>query len=219
MSNPKWVQIALAEQGQAEVAGKVNNPRIVEYHATTSLKALDDETPWCASFVSWCFVQAGLNSGRSARALDWEFWGVPLASPVLGAVVTFKRQGGGHVGFYMGERDGKWLILGGNQSNRVSIALYKPADHTSIRWPADVPLPNAIAPLRKSGVIQGSVLAGVASVAQIGTALVEQKEAVETAQGYIGQGTTLGLVLGVLALAGIAYVVFSRVQGKKASAE
>jgi uncharacterized protein (TIGR02594 family) len=219
MSNPRWVQIALAEQGQAEIAGGGHNPRIVEYHATTGFRAKDDETPWCASFLGWCLEQAGIKSTASAAARSYEQWGVSLAQPVVGAVVTFTRSGGGHVGFYMGERDGKWLILGGNQSNRVSIALYDPARMTSIRWPAGVPLPNAVAPLRKSGVIQGSVLAGAASVAQVGAALLDQREAVETAQSYIGQGTTLGLIFGVLALAGIAYVIFSRVQGKKASAE
>lgn len=213
--NPSWVQIALAEQGQAEQAGDKQNPRIVAYHAITGLRAQNDETPWCASFVGWCLEQAGLKSTGSAVARSYETWGVALEKPVLGAIVTFTRAGGGHVGFYMGARDGKWLILGGNQSNRVSIAAYDPNRMTAIRWPAGVPLPNAIAPLSKSGVIQGNVLAGLSTVGSIGAGLIANAPSVDQAQRWIGQGGTIALVLGLIALAGIIWSIVSRAQGKK----
>lgn len=219
MSNPVWVQVALAEQGQAEIAGAAHNPRIVAYHATTGFRARDDETPWCASFVGWCLEQAGLRSTASAAARSYEAWGVQLDAPVLGAVVTFTRPGGGHVGFYMGQRDGKWLILGGNQSNRVSIAAYDPNRMTAIRWPAGVPLPNAVAPLAKSGVIRGNLLAAASTVGSLGAGLLTQREAVDAAKGWIGEGSTVAVALGLLALAGIAWSILARVQGKKAAAE
>lgn len=219
MSNPKWVQIALAEQGQAEIAGGVHNPRIVAYHAVTGLKAKDDETPWCASFVGWCLAEAGLKSTSSAAARSYETWGVRLEQPVLGAVVTFTRAGGGHVGFYMGQRDGKWLILGGNQSNRVSIMPYDPNRMTAIRWPAGVPLPVAVQPLAKSGVIRGSMLSGASTLGAIGAGLLSNKDAVDTAAGWMSQGNPWAMAFGVLALAGVAYTVISRVQAKKEAAE
>jgi uncharacterized protein (TIGR02594 family) len=215
MSNPAWVQVALAEQGQAEVAGGAHNPRIVAYHATTGLRARDDETPWCASFVGWCLGKAGLKGTGSAAARSYEQWGVHLAQPVLGAIVTFTRAGGGHVGFYMGARDGKWLILGGNQSNRVSIAPYDPGRMTSIRWPAGVPLPTAVQPLAQSGVIRGNVVAGVSTIGAVGAGIVENAYTVDQARDWISDGGMIALVLGVLALAGIGWSIYSRAQGKK----
>lgn len=218
MANPEWVQAALAEQGQAERPGAAHNPRIVEYHATTTLRARDDETPWCASFVGWCLQQAGLAGTRRAAAASYSTWGQPLSQPVLGAVVTFTRPGGGHVGFYMGQRGGKWLILGGNQSNKVSVASYDPAKHTAIRWPAGVPLPNAIAPLSKSGVIRGNVLAGLGTIGTIGAGLVGNANTVDKARGWIADGGWVGLVLGAIALGGIIWSIVSRANGKAAEA-
>jgi uncharacterized protein (TIGR02594 family) len=214
--NPSWIQIALAEQGQSEIAGSKHNPRIVAYHQTVSMKARDDETPWCASFVEWCLREAGLRGTGSAAARSYEDWGVFLDKPVLGAIVTFTRPGGGHVGFYMGQRDGQWLILGGNQSNRVSIAPYDPSRMTSIRWPSGVPLPNAVAPLSKSGVIKGNVVAATGTVASIGVGLIENSDQVNLATGWVKEGTIIAIVLGLVALAGIAWSILSRVQGKKA---
>lgn len=213
--NPSWVQIALAEQGQAEQAGDKQNARIVAYHAITGLRAQNDETPWCASFVGWCLEQAGLKSTASAAARSYEAWGIALEQPVLGAIVTFTRAGGGHVGFYMGARDGKWLILGGNQTNRVSIAPYDPNRMTTIRWPAGVPLPNAVAPLSKSGVIRGNVLAAAGTIGSLGAGLLESADTVDRAKGWIGEGGAVALVLGLLALAGITWSIISRAQGKK----
>lgn len=214
--NPSWLQVAHAEVGQQEIAGAQHNPRIVAYHDTTSLRATTDEVPWCASFVGWCLERAGLDHPRSARARDYAEWGVPLERPVLGAVVVLTRPGGGHVGFYLGQRDGQWLILGGNQSNRVNVAPYAPGRMVAVRWPSGVPLPNAAAPLSKSGVVQGSVVAGLATVAQIGHGLLEQPGAVATARGWMQDGTIVGLVLGVVALAGVVWAILARRAGKKA---
>lgn len=43
--------------------------------------------------------------------------------PELGCIVVFTRQGGGHVGFAVGrDKFGNLLILGGNQSDAMTIA-------------------------------------------------------------------------------------------------
>ena len=48
-----WLNITYAELGIREQSepGK-HNARILAYHQTTTLKATDDETPWCSSFVN-----------------------------------------------------------------------------------------------------------------------------------------------------------------------
>jgi lysozyme family protein len=55
-----WMDIAIAELGVHEdsLPGQ-HNARIVECHQSTTLKATDDETPWCSSFANWVMVKAG----------------------------------------------------------------------------------------------------------------------------------------------------------------
>lgn len=216
--NPAWTQIALAEQGQAEKPGASHNPRILEYHATTGLKAKEDEVPWCASFVGWCLEQAGLKSTGSASARSYESWGVPLSVPVLGAVIVGTRPGGGHVGFYMGQHNGRWLLINGNVSNKVTVSPFDPNLVTAIRWPADVPLPNSVAPLSKSGVMQGNMLAAAGTIGSIGVALIDNAETVDRAKSWIDQGTIVAVALGALILGGVIWSTISRARGKKQEA-
>ena len=67
-----WIDIAKGEMHQAEIPGPMANPRIVEYHATTSLKATFDEVPWCSAFVNWVMEQAGIKGTGSAKARSWQ---------------------------------------------------------------------------------------------------------------------------------------------------
>ena len=65
---PKWLQIAIQEIGVTEILGKTHNHKILEYHATTTLNAKSDETPWCSSFVNYCVEKAGLLGTNKANA-------------------------------------------------------------------------------------------------------------------------------------------------------
>ncbi len=131
------LDICEGEMNVAEVRGDVHNPRIVEYHEATCLKASDDETPWCASFVNWVLQQSGGTGTDSAAARSFLKWGEPLKEPKIGCVVVFKRgtkPWQGHVGFYMGRnRKGDIVTLGGNQSNQVCLATYPARDLLGFR--------------------------------------------------------------------------------------
>lgn len=99
----------------------------------------DDETPWCGLFVGYCLGATGRYVVKDwFRARSWESKEMtPLAEPAYGCIVTFTRKGGGHVGFVVGAtKDGKILVLGGNQSNAVSIAAFDPARVTGYFWPS-----------------------------------------------------------------------------------
>lgn len=124
-------EFARNEIGQKEVPGSGNNPRIVEYHATTSLKATSDEVSWCSSFVNWCVKQAGLRGTNSAAARSWLDWGKVLDKPVEGCIVIFKRGAppSGHVAFYVKDVSSELIqVLGGNQSDQVKMSNYKKSD-------------------------------------------------------------------------------------------
>lgn len=140
---PKWYQIAMREMetGVDEVPGpEGHNPRIVEYHQATSLKATDDETPWCSAFVNWCMLKAGVPRTNSAAARSWLRWGQNLDAPRTGCVVVFSRlsnPSSGHVAFFEQTRGDRVLVLGGNQSNQVNISSYPATRLLGYRWPAD----------------------------------------------------------------------------------
>jgi len=136
-----WLSIAEVEMhtGVDEVSGGLShNPRIVEYHRTTTLRATSDETPWCSSFVNWCIEQSGIKGTKSALARSWLNWGDTVAKPARGAVVVFKRgtdKRKGHVAFFWEKRSARVLVLGGNQDNQVSIKSYPKNDVLGFRWP------------------------------------------------------------------------------------
>jgi uncharacterized protein (TIGR02594 family) len=122
---PRWLQIARGELGTNEVRGARDNARVVEYHQTTTLRANDDETSWCSSFVNWTMEQAGVRGTDSAAARSWLNWGqaVPIdaASVRPGDVIVFPRGNNpaqGHVAIVDEVlANGRVRVVGGNQSN------------------------------------------------------------------------------------------------------
>lgn len=139
-----WLEIAKREwkHGVNEVVGPgEHNPQIIEYHQSTTLKATDDETPWCSAFVCWVMEQAGYRSTHSAAARSWLRWGKALPGPQAGAIVVYRRGNStwqGHVGFIHNHSDGKLIAtLGGNQSNRVNVTLYPKSKVLGYRWPKE----------------------------------------------------------------------------------
>lgn len=139
-----WWHIAKGEIGVKEIAGERHNPRIIEYHATTSLRGSRDEIPWCSSFVSWCMKAAGYPTTRSAAARSWLEYGQRIKDPVMGCIVVLTRNGGGHVGFYAGMENDRIRILGGNQSDSVNIAAYDRSRVLAYVLPRNLsPLDNA----------------------------------------------------------------------------
>lgn len=61
------------------------------------------QTPWCAGFVSTVLQESG-------------YTGKPV--PTLSSTAFIGEEGNGHVAFYAGNHQ----MLGGNQSNSVSLA-------------------------------------------------------------------------------------------------
>ncbi len=104
---PEWLEIAQKDYNQKvkEIKGAKDHPRIVEMHSHTSLKAQDDETPWCASAVNAWLVEAGFEGTNSAAAISFESYGqkVRQSDLTLGDIVIFKRGSQSwmrHVGLY-----------------------------------------------------------------------------------------------------------------------
>lgn len=138
---PTWLAAAWRELGQKEIAGSADSARIVGYfreagHATVR----DDETAWCAAFLGAMLERAGRRSTRSLRARSYVAWGAPLEQARFGAVAVLTRGSDpalGHVGFVVGETDDGLLLLGGNQSNAVTVQAFARSRLLALRWPEE----------------------------------------------------------------------------------
>lgn len=121
---PKILVEAVKHIGIKEIVGSKHNPIILDWAKALKLSAIytNDEIPWCGLFVAYCAHAQGLQVvERPLWALNWAKYGTEVSEPMLGDVLTFKRDGGGHVGIYVGEDDKYYHVLGGNQSNSVSV--------------------------------------------------------------------------------------------------
>jgi uncharacterized protein (TIGR02594 family) len=144
MIEPLWLSEARKHVGQREIPGLVDNPWIVSLWKTIKRGGIKSESvPWCAAFVGACLENVGLMSSRFESAASYMTWGRSISQPVVGCIVVFTRQGGGHVGFVVGQDVvGNLLVLGGNQGDAVSIAAFSRLRVTAYRWPDAVPLPT-----------------------------------------------------------------------------
>lgn len=135
---PRWMEFAMGEIGQKEISGDEDNPRIVEYAKTTTLKASDDETSWCSSFANWCMKQGLIKGTGLANARSWLKWGYECDSNVIGSIVVMSRGSDptkGHVGFLAGFDDDTVILLGGNQGDMVKYSRFSKSLVLGYRWP------------------------------------------------------------------------------------
>jgi uncharacterized protein (TIGR02594 family) len=123
---PQIIVEGLALLDVTEAPGAVNNQVIIEWaveiggNVANVYKA--DSIPWCGLFAAVVCKRAGKVPPKNPLwALSWSAFGVPVDQPKLGDVLVFKREGGGHVAFYVAEDDTAYHTLGGNQGDRVSI--------------------------------------------------------------------------------------------------
>lgn len=139
---PVWLVVAEKEIGVKEITGVEANKRIVEYAATTTLKATSDEVAWCSAFVNWVLKQAGMYYTRSASARSWLKGLAQIPEPMPGCVVVFKRGNNpqsGHVAFFTSfVGNGFIKVLGGNQGDSVKYSNYNTEDVLGYFWPGPV---------------------------------------------------------------------------------
>lgn len=119
---------SLRHYGTLEKVGEGSNPDITGWAKEVGVSGwyTDDDIPWCGLFVGVVAKRCGypFPASKLLAARQWVNWGVPVTPgrEMLWDVLVFERNGGGHVGFYVGENDKAFLVYGGNQSNAVGFA-------------------------------------------------------------------------------------------------
>lgn len=122
--SPRMLVEALKLFGTVETPGTRDNPTILAWAVEVGLSKTysHDSIPWCGLFIAVVAKRAGQRVVDSPLwALSWADFGKPTTSAMLGDVLTFKRDGGGHVGLYVGEDASAYHVLGGNQLDQVSV--------------------------------------------------------------------------------------------------
>ncbi len=106
------------------------------------------DIPWCGLFVGHCiataFPEHPVRCTR-IRARPWLRFGESV-EPQLGAILVFwlrwPSSPFGHVGFYWGEDDDHYHVLGGNQRDRILLERFPKARLIGTRWPPGVAAPG-----------------------------------------------------------------------------
>ena len=103
------------------------------------------KNPWCGDFVETCIRMSlpdepllGALGTNPYWARNWLLFGQAV-QPITGAVMIFERGSGGHVGFAVGQDDTHFFVLGGNQSDVVTIARIAKSRLLGACWPATFP--------------------------------------------------------------------------------
>ena len=155
-----WFKEATRLIGTRETPGTGSNPVILDWAGDLGIPYKGDDIPWCGLFVAHCIASTLDREPTPSNVLGaraWQSFGIRTA-PTPGAVMVFWRQspqsGKGHVGFYAGEDATAYRILGGNQSDSVSLAWVAKDRLVTARWPATVtpPIPRAITVARTDGL-------------------------------------------------------------------
>ena len=136
-SYPRYLKTADAFVGMTEIEDR---QILSEF-----LKVDPVQYEWCAAFVNASLHVNDVPGSESVNdfplmARSFLFWGESVEEPKLGDIVIFPRGNEGwqgHVGFYINTTvvDGEsfYVILGGNQDDSVSYALYPASKAIDIR--------------------------------------------------------------------------------------
>lgn len=139
LPDPVWLREAQRHLGTHEWPGRRHNPAVVQFFARAGFGGIrDDETPWCAAFINAVMAACHLPTTGKLTARSFLNWGEEIAEPKYGAVAVFRRGRStwqGHVGLAVDHDATHISVLGGNQSNAVTIARYPRSKLLGFRWP------------------------------------------------------------------------------------
>ena len=151
-SLPRMITEAIRLFGTLEAPGKrENNPIIMGWAAEVSEELRHnyyaDEVPWCGLFMAVVAKRAGKTPPAAPLwALNWNKFGIEAGQPMLGDILTFQREGGGHVSLYVGEDKACYHVLGGNQSDQVCFTRIAKGRLKAARRPLYQNQPETVKP-------------------------------------------------------------------------
>lgn len=145
-TEPRWLLKARKYIGVKEAPGLGNSEIIMGWAAYLGgwIKSwyTGDSVPWCGLGAGALAKLCGFpRPSNPLSALAWADWGSALGEASLGCWLVFKRPGGHHIGLYEGEDATHFYVLGGNQSNAVTVTRIAKDRCVAMRWPPGEPQP------------------------------------------------------------------------------
>lgn len=135
--------------GIAEAPGAASNPHVLSMLRLDQTWPVADDVAWCSAFANYVAWLLRLPRSKALNARSWLGVGKPvlLDDALIGNDVVILKRGPvpqpgpevlnapGHVGFFAGRDPGSgtFLLLGGNQGDKVSLASFKVADVLGVR--------------------------------------------------------------------------------------
>lgn len=160
---PKMIIEGILLLGIREIKGGKSHPTILKFADDLGVKNIyaNDDTSWCALAANAIAIRAGKKisgfkdpydllralafskQGKEINKDDWDV--IALTEAMLGDVLIFKRPGGGHVGFYIGESKTHFYVMGGNQDNEFNFTRIDKKRLFAVRRPRyKIAMPNSV---------------------------------------------------------------------------
>jgi uncharacterized protein (TIGR02594 family) len=90
--------VGVSQLGVKGTLGSSHNPQILKYFRDIGHEWVkDDETAWCAAYINWCLLRAGLPHTGKLNARSFLKYGDETTKPVLGDLAVGVRP--------------RWLLL------------------------------------------------------------------------------------------------------------
>lgn len=149
-----WVQIGLRKQGLMET-GKTKAELVKFLRSDGSTVGDPAKIPWCGDFVQTVIALALPHEPLPSNpywARNWLNFGREV-EPTFGAVgVSSRNIKEGHVYIILGEdANNNFVVLGGNQSNSISVMSKNRVGFLGARWPRTVDVFPTLLPRMKAG--------------------------------------------------------------------
>ena len=135
-----WMKIAKSAYGWHEVRDYTKLKRWMKAAGNRDWR----KVPWCGAYVAAVMLKYDRSitiPKKFLGAREWLKFGVKC-QPQVGSILVFwrvSRSGWkGHVGFYVGEDKTHYHVLGGNQSNGVTVSRILKKRLLGARYPKGV---------------------------------------------------------------------------------
>jgi uncharacterized protein (TIGR02594 family) len=162
--DPGHLKAAFSLLGLSEITGARHEKKILAMFAAAGhAQVKTDETPWCAAYVRWCLIQAGVEAMGSLMARSLATFGKGIQRNTTiprGAIAIWPRgqPPSGHTNFVLlDDGSGYVLCIGGNQSLKgtngaVTISRARKSEALAYRLPPNMaakpkPKPEPPAPV------------------------------------------------------------------------
>lgn len=138
---PPWMEEMHRRKGLHEAR---DNRTLTDWLRAGRLLGNPAKLPWCGDAVETCIVKTLPGEpvpNNPFWAQAWAKFGVSAGGPRVGAIGVIRWNAkSGHVGIVAGYRKGQVLLLGGNQSNAVTLSWFAEGKFIAFRWPKTYPM-------------------------------------------------------------------------------